>query len=163
MSSVPQTLKRIFVDTNFLSSLLKENDPLKNEALSWISEIKNNNKRPDFYLSTITIAEFCRFGDREAIPNFFQILPFDDDSAELSSKMANLIFPAKQTLAQYVSLPKNIITNDIKIIAHAETIKPDMFLSADKGLESIHNILKNQKLVSYNFFDFKKTYASFNL
>ncbi|MEK7433208.1 MAG: PIN domain-containing protein [Cyanobacteriota bacterium] len=161
MPSSTQKIKRIFVDTNFLSSLLKSSDSLNNQALDWLEKIKIDNSKTYFYLSTITIAEYCRFGDREDIPNYFQIFPFDDESAELSADFSKIIFPNKSTLNHYISLPKNIITNDIKIIAHAEIIKPDIFLSSDQGLESIFKILKTDSKLTYKFYNFKNPYRSF--
>lgn len=158
MSSIQTTFK-VFVDTNFLISLLKSTDVFHEIAINWYKNLKSNNKLTRFYLSTISISEYCRFGDRKDIPPFFKIEPFNDEHAELSGRIYKYHYSNKKSIEE-LNTSKNIITNDIKIIAQAAINKPDIFLSADIGLEKIHQKCLSNSLLDYKFINFKNSYNS---
>lgn len=110
-------VRGVLTDTSFLIRLLKADDPLHANAKAWFKELLD--RKVPMYLSTIVIAEWCVKGSLDELPlRNLRVLPFNVDHALRAGPFTRALLPRRKHDERE---ERNLILNDVKILAQAET------------------------------------------
>lgn len=140
---------KAFLDTNFLISLLDSKHMHNKNANDYFEVFLRNGVQ--LYTSTIAVAEYCVKGQVTDLPlRNLKVMAFDLRDAVETGKFRKLILENK---GQLLHLDKKTIPDDTKLLAQAENLGVDCFVSADVGCNKAYTFLKKQNLVYYHFFD----------
>lgn len=146
---MPEQKIRVFVDTSFLIRLLKEDDPLHQNAKDYIRYILDNSG--SIFCSSIAIAEYCVKGTLDELPlEFMHVIPFNIIHAVKAGEFASMCFDKKVEVAERVIIP-----NDCKLLAQAEVEKMQYFLTSDRESRKIYEVLHRESIVTYQFIDIR--------
>ena len=151
--------KKIFLDTSFLIRLLKTNDSDHSNALAYFKRFRLDGNK--LFMSTIAIAEYGIKANINYLPYpFLNIVPFNIDHAKLTSTLASKCFEGRRKGAIEIE-NRVIIPNDSKMMAQAEIEQADLFIGRDDNFNSVHEYLKDEKLISFNYLDLRTPLGSF--
>lgn len=134
------SVKDIFLDSNFIVSLVKTNDPHHKTAFSYLRFLKENKKR--MLTSTICLSEYSVKSDASLLSRDLAILPFGIPDAHLAGKFRALqINAAMKTKGEE---QRCFIKDDIKILAQANNIRVPIILSADQKFKKMADFFKTK-------------------
>ena len=151
--------KKIFLDTSFLIRLLNINDADHSNSLAYFKRFRLDGDK--LFISTIAIAEYGIKGDTSHLPYpFLNVVPFNIDHAKLTSTLASKSFEGRRKGAIDIG-NRVIIPNDSKMMAQAEIEQADLFIGRDDNFNSVHQYLKNENLISFNYLDLRTPLGTF--
>ncbi|MBU3679936.1 MAG: type II toxin-antitoxin system VapC family toxin [Candidatus Kapabacteria bacterium] len=144
--------KSVLLDTSFIIRLLKENDPLFNNANSYFRYFLDRDVR--MFLSTISIAEYCAGGQLQELPlRNVQVLPFNVDHGQRAGVLARDAFRARNTGILQVE-SRVIIPNDTKLFAQADSESAiGCYVSADRESRKVYDALRGLRVLNFEFID----------
>ncbi len=146
---------KVLLDTSFFIRLLNDEDVLHKNALAYFRYFLEQNY--ELKCSTISIAEYCVRGKLTDLPlNNLQILPFNIHHAVKAGEFARIVFLYKNTLNLE---NRNIIPNDTKLFAQADSEELNSFVTSDKEAVKIVNLIKQEKNIKFNLINI---YTPFN-
>ncbi len=146
-------IKKVFLDTSFFIRLLNPKEADHQNALTYFRRFTND--KIELCLSAIVVAEFGIKGNIAHFPYpYLQLVPFNFDHAKLTTTFARIAYEARRKGALEVG-KRVVIPNDTKLMAQAEKEGADLFIGRDDNFDSVHNFLKENKLVSYNYLDLR--------
>jgi len=142
----------VLLDTSFFIRLLKENDPLHQNARQYYQYFIESTI--PMKISTISIAEYCVRGDIEELPlKTLQVIPFNINHAQKAGEFARILFDQKNQLEDQIKI-RAIIPNDAKLFAQAELEKNiTHYLTSDRRSEGMIQILKSRLKLNFDFID----------
>lgn len=118
----------ILLDTSFCIRLLKNNDPLHQNAKDYFKYFLE--KKIDMYLSTIVIAEYSVKDDANNLPiEFVKIIPFDFFDGKTAGEFHAILIDNKKQVA---NIERNVIKDDCKLIAQIYNRGIDGYITKDK-------------------------------
>lgn len=144
-------MRGVLVDTSFVIRLLKPDDALHGNARSWFKELLDRNV--PMYLSTIVIAEWCVKGAFDELPlRNMRVLPFNVDHARRAGPLMDVLLRVRE---QGEREERNIVLNDVKLLAQAEaTAGISHILTKDGGYaRRIASLGKEGQVVSTQVLD----------
>lgn len=118
MSSL--NIKSIMLDTSFCIRLMDETDALHTNALDYFRHF--STEKISIHLSAIAVAEYAVGDDPANLPlDYLQLEAFDFRDGETAGSFHKAIRQNKGSIPHF---NRNIITNDVKILAqtHNRTI-----------------------------------------
>ncbi|MEK7432066.1 MAG: type II toxin-antitoxin system VapC family toxin [Cyanobacteriota bacterium] len=140
---------KAFLDTNFFINMIDPSKPYHKNANDYFEAFLLN--QIELYTSTIVIAEYCVKGEVTELPlKYLKIMSFDYPSAITTGKIAKFIFDNKANLNLAT---RKIIPNDTKLLSQAENLNIDCFISNDNDCHRMHNLLRKNNLIHYEYFD----------
>jgi hypothetical protein len=150
------THNAVLLDTSFFLRFLNDNDPLFKNADGYFRYFLE--KDIVMMISTVSIAEYCVGGDVHELPlKNLQIVPFNLDHAKRTGEFAKIIFQHKNKLQLK---ERNIISNDTKLFAQADTEKAvELYLSSDTESFKIYKLLKEHTTPKFQFIDLNIPYS----
>lgn len=157
MSMSKNSLHSVLLDTSFFIRLLKEDDPLHNNAVGYYKYFLE--QKYCLKISTIAISEFCVEAELTDLPlRNLQILPFNYNHGERSGKFAKAAFDKKKEKEIEIN-PRRVVPNDSKMFAQAD-LEPDIefFVSADKKAKKIVDLLNECFNLRFKFLDISTPY-----
>ena len=142
------------LDTSFFIRLLKENDPLFQNANDYFRYFLQN-KLPAF-ISTIRIAEFCVKGSPDELPlKNLIVSPFNYNHAITAGKLASILYDKRKNQELEVN-ERPIIINDAKLFAQAhEEKRIKYFVTADKRSLKLYEIINAEANLDFGFIHIK--------
>lgn len=149
--------KAVLLDTSFFIRFLNETDPLFKNADGYFRFFLQ--QEITMMISTISVAEYCVGGNVHELPlRNLQIIPFNLDHSKRAGEFARIAFSAKRNGIMDV-LNRNIIPNDTKLFAQADSEKPILFyLSSDSESQKVYNALRQVRVLNFQFLDLKSPY-----
>ena len=160
------THNSVLLDTSFFLRFLNDRDPIFKNADGYFRYFLQ--KEITMMISTISIAEYCVGGDVHELPlKNLQIVPFNLDHAKRTGEFAKIIFEEKKS-GRYNPSQRNIIPNDTKLFAQADTEKTiEFYVSSDTESLKIYNLLKQHSNPKFQFIDlnvpFNQTFGVLDL
>jgi predicted nucleic acid-binding protein len=148
----------VYLDTSFFIRLMDERDPLHKNAVGYFKYFLENDF--ELFISTIAISEYCVRGKLAELPlRNLKILPFNLDHAEKTGELAEVVFKEKNRLSLS---QRTIIPNDTKLFAQAAIEKSIRFyLSSDSESNKIYTLLREKKLINFEFIDLSIPHSEF--
>ena len=126
----------ILLDTSFCIRLLKNNDPLHQNAKDYFKYFLE--QKIEIYLSSIVVAEYSVKADATNLPlEFVKIIPFDFFDGKTAGEFHSILIAPKE---QMVNIERNVIKDDCKLIAQIFNRKIQGYITKDK--KSFHQIIK---------------------
>lgn len=144
-NSAFNSVKDVFLDSNFIVSLVKTSDPLNASALAYFRFLKENKKR--LLTSTICLAEYSAKSDASLLSKDLAILPFSIPDAHIAGKMRALQIDS--SIKTKGEAQRCFIKDDIKILAQANNIKVPIILSADKQFKKMADFFKTKGYLAH--------------
>ncbi len=147
--------KSVLLDTSFFLRFLNDESPLYKNADGYFRYFIQNEIT--MMISTISIAEYCVGGDIHELPlKNLQIIPFNLDHSKRTGEFAKIVFQNKEKLKLN---ERNIIPNDTKLFAQADSEKPvEFYLSSDTESLKIYNLLMQKTNPKFQFIDLNTPY-----
>lgn len=138
-------LRGALLDTGFLIQLADPSKPFYDTAKQWFDALLA--RRQLLYLSTIVISEFCLKQKLESLPrDLFQYAPF---TVAHAMECARLDFK-RHSLSTGKPGERDVIKDDMKIIAQAKCLKTKILLTNDKEtMYRYASILKKHNDVAF--------------
>ncbi len=135
----------ILLDTSFCIRLLKNNDPLHQNAKDYFKYFLE--QKVEIYLSSIVIAEYSVKDDANNLPlEFVKIIPFDFFDGKTAGEFHSILINNKEQVA---NIERNVIKDDCKLIAQIFNRKIGAYITKDK--KSFGQIfIPIQKLKGFN-------------
>jgi len=135
-------IKSVLLDNSFVTRLFKTDDEYRENVVDYFEYFFNNNI--DMYLSTIVISEYAVISNPDKLKalNTFQIIDFDYLDAKKSGVFRAFLKGGNETGE------RNIVINDIKLLAQADNRKIDAFITKDRRMftKMIEPLKENQYL-----------------
>lgn len=130
---------------------MNANDPRHDKALGYFKYFLDTGCV--MRVSTIAISEYCVKGNFTSLP-LDQIipLPFNANHAVKAGDFASKLLAERSKWAVEKG-DRVILLNDAKIMAQAETDKTDVYVTFDTESKRLYDILRNHKLVTFEFWD----------
>ncbi len=148
------SMKKVFIDTNFLIKLLNNQDPIHGNAKKYFKYFLDNQMV--VLVSAIAIGEYCVKGEITELPlKNIQTLNYNVFHAVKAGACGSIAFEARKL--KEISTNRIVITNDIKLFAQAEIEKVDYYVTGDKNSREIFDLLKRDTGLSYQFVDIYET------
>jgi hypothetical protein len=143
-------INSVMLDTSFCIRLMKQNDPLHQNALEYFKYFLS--EKITLHVSTIVIAEYAVGDDPANLPlNNLQIETFDFLDGVAAGQFHKEIKGSSDNIPEY---NRRIITNDVKIFAQIKTKGIDAIISKDvNSIKQYHTPLTNLNLVNFKFID----------
>ena len=143
-------INSVMLDTSFCIRLMKQNDPLHQNALDYFKYFLS--EKITLHVSTIVIAEYAVGDDPANLPlNNLQIETFDFLDGLTAGQFHKEIKGDNHNIPDY---SRRIITNDVKIFAQIKTKKIDAIISKDiNSIKQYLTPLNNLNLVNFKFID----------
>jgi predicted nucleic acid-binding protein len=132
----------ILLDTSFCIRLLKNNDPLHQNAKDYFKYFLE--KKTEIYLSSIVIAEYSVKDSANNLPlEFVKIIPFDFFDGKTAGEFHSVLINNK---GQVATIERNVIKDDCKLIAQIFNRKIEGYITKDKKsfIQIIQPILQNK-------------------
>lgn len=118
----------ILLDTSFCIRLLKNNDPLHQNAKSYFKYFLE--QKIEIYLSTIVIAEYSVKDDVNNLPlELVKIIPFDFFDGKTAGEFHSILINNRE---QVGNIERNVIKDDCKLIAQIFNRKIKGYITKDK-------------------------------
>lgn len=134
-------MKKVFVDTGFLIKLLNNQEALHQNALAYFKYFLE--EKMVIIVSAIAIGEYCVQGQITHLP-----------LKNLQTLNYNVIHSVKAGRYGAIALANRaVITNDIKLLAQAESEKIDYYVTADTGSKALYDLIRREDSLSYIFID----------
>lgn len=142
------------LDTSFFIRLLKEDDPLFQNANDYFRYFLQNNL-PAF-ISTISIAEFCVKGSPDELPlKNLIVSPFNYNHAVTAGRFASILYDKRKAQELEVN-ERPIIINDAKLFAQAhEEKRIKYFVTADERSLKLYQIINAEINLDFGFIHIK--------
>lgn len=143
-------INSVMLDTSFCIRLMKQNDPLHQNALDYFKYFLQ--EKITLHVSTIVIAEYAVGDDPANLPlNNLQIETFDFLDGIAAGQFHKEIKGDNHNIPDY---NRRIITNDVKIFAQIKTKNIDAIISKDvNSIKQYLTPLTNLNLVNFKFID----------
>jgi hypothetical protein len=143
-------INSVMLDTSFCIRLMKQNDPLHQNALDYFKYFLS--EKITLHVSTIVIAEYAVGDDPANLPlNNLQIETFDFLDGIAAGQFHKEIKGSSDNIPEY---NRRIITNDVKIFAQIKTKDIDAIISKDiTSIKQYLTPLTNLNLVNFKFID----------
>lgn len=140
----------ILIDTSFCIRLVKQSDPLHQNAVDYFEHFLENNTT--IYLSSIAIAEYSVKDDINNLPlKTMRIIPFDFFDGQTAGEFYSILLNRRDELKE---IERNIIKDDCKLIAQLYNRKIDGYITKDrKSFGQIINPIVQQKNFSIELLD----------
>lgn len=138
------------LDTSFCIRLMDEADPLHANVLDYFRYFLT--EKISIHLSTIAVAEYAVGDDPANLPlDYLQLEAFDFRDGEIAGSFHKAI---RQKKASIPDFNRNIITNDVKILAQTHNRNIDAIISKDaKSYSNYVKPLTDLNLIQVKFFD----------
>lgn len=118
----------ILIDTSFCIRLLKNNDPLHQNAKDYFKYFLE--QKVEIYLSSIVVAEYSVKDDAFNLPlEFVKIIPFDFFDGKTAGELHSILINKKE---QVINIERNVIKDDCKLLAQISNRKIDAYITKDK-------------------------------
>ncbi len=118
----------ILLDTSFCIRLLKNNDPLHQNAKEYFKYFLE--QKIEIYLSSIVIAEYSVKDDANNLPlEFVKIIPFDFFDGKTAGEFHSILINRKE---QVINIERNVIKDDCKLLAQLFNRKIEAYITKDK-------------------------------
>ncbi len=144
------SMKKVFIDTNFLIKLLNNQDSIHDNAKKYFKYFLDNQMV--VLVSAIAIGEYCVKGEITELPlKNIQTLNFNVFHAVKAGACGAIAFNARKI--KEISTNRVVITNDIKLFAQAEIEKVDYYVTGDKNSREVFDLLRRDTGLSYQFID----------
>ncbi len=144
-------IKSILVDNSFCTRLFKTNDEYHQNVLEYFQYFVENRK--DIILSTIVISEYAVADNPDNLlaTENFKLLEFDYKDARMSGEMFKELKNHKDVIKK---TSRNIVINDLKIIAQIHNRNIDAYISKDvASLKTMIEPLRKIMPLSFEFID----------
>lgn len=126
--------ERIFLDNNFLIDVMDASQVRHNEAKRYLDYYLREGF--PIFVSTVVLAEYGVVGNLRSIPlSKMRITPFNMMHAAQCSVFAKYIFSERKQ--KHIDVARQVIHNDVKILAQAAAEKATILLSADGDMTKI--------------------------
>jgi len=133
-------IKSILLDNSFLIRLYKKDDEFHKNVFEYFNYFLNNKIK--MYLSAIVVSEYAVANDPAYLEklNVFKIIEFNYLDAVKSGDFRAFLKGINQTVE------RNIVINDIKLLAQIDNRKIDAIISKDRNMETkmIKSLTKNK-------------------
>lgn len=138
------------LDTSFFIRLLKEDDPLFQNANDYYRYFLQNNL--PIFISTISIAEFCVKGSPDELPlKNLIVIPFNYNHAITAGKFASILYDRRKNYNLKIN-ERPIIINDAKLFAQVhEEKKVNYFVTADERSLKLYENINNGIKLNFEF------------
>jgi len=132
----------ILLDNSFVTRLFKMDDEYRENVVRYFEFFLN--KRVDMYLSTIVVSEYAVISNPDKLKelNSFQIIDFDYLDAVKSGRYFAFL------KSQNENQVRNVVINDVKLLAQADNRKIDAFITKDRRMftKMIKPLMENNYL-----------------
>lgn len=145
------SIKTILVDNSFCTRLFKTNDNFHQSTVEYFKYFIEQNK--ELYLSTIIVSEYAVADDPDNLlkTENFRLLEFDYKDACISGQMFSLLKENRDVIQEF---GRNVVINDLKLLAQAHSRNIDAIVSKDKAMyRKMIQPLKEQFGLSVEFID----------
>ncbi len=135
----------ILLDTSFCIRLLKNNDPLHQNAKSYFKYFLE--QKIEIYLSTIVIAEYSVKDDVNNLPlELVKIIPFDFFDGKTAGEFHSVLINNKERVE---NIERNVIKDDCKLIVQIFNRKIRGYITKDR--KSFRQIIHPIQLANKGF------------
>lgn len=140
----------ILLDTSFCIRLIKQTDPLHQNAVNYFEHFLEN--KITIYLSAIAIAEYSVKDDIGNLPlKTMQIIPFDFFDGRTAGEFHSILLNRKQELQE---IERNVIKDDCKLLAQLYNRKISAYITKDRrSFNQIINPILKEKNFSVELLD----------
>lgn len=140
----------VLIDTSFCIRLLKQSDPLHENAVAYFEYILDN--KITIYLSSIVIAEYSVKDDVANLPlKTMKIIPFDFFDGRTAGEFHAILLKRKDST---IGIERTVIKDDCKLIAQLYNRKISAYLTSDrKSFSQIINPIVQAKKFSVELID----------
>jgi predicted nucleic acid-binding protein len=136
---------KVLIDTNFLIHLLSDSDPWHASAQGYFIYFLSTGT--EIILSTIVVSEYCVRGNPGDIPySKIKLQNFTNQDAILAGQ-----FQSNYLAAKSKSFDKDCVNNDVKLLAQAQRLKVDHFISSDSKIPDVYNMIQSQQKYAPHF------------
>ena len=121
-------MNSILLDTSFCIRLLKQNDPLHQNAYQYFQYFLDN--KIVMYLSTIVVSEYSVKDDINNLPlQTLKIIPFDFFDGKVAGEFYAILNKNKEQTQGFERL---VIKDDCKLVAQIYNRKIDAYITKDR-------------------------------